>query len=892
MLTSSPTSSQQLSDNERIHAFLNKLAAEDDLRRSKKASLRRLSTLARPDSTTTSRHTHEGEAVITGSQFAESEWSRRLRSDRLGAGPTTSTSTSTSARTSRRVALSPCTPSDSSPPTGRSTSTGHEQPPSRVGRKASASASRARRGTPGYPPPPHLEPKAKARSSAGTQPSGRSHVAQASAGAAKPRSSPQRRARSREKHGGEPSNRPFASARQQANGTGVAGQGSTHARAREDYSEPGLKLLHEDRGLPTNVVPQLLYIAWSQFCAARYPDWSQAEVQRWTRRYADCGVYTTQQFAHAVRTRAAVKTLPASAQWRGRAFLINELIMTCSDSIFLSEELAEGLMAAIIESAEPASDPPAPAPSAAPDQGSTASGTLLPTVIQMALSTLGRLDLRPTLVRCGLTTVEKLLSAIDSEGRQRSVLDIPINVQLKGSGERPLGFELLEGLRQEVGGVPSQTSISKFPELAATPIAADMVAFGAEGSGVDGQWQRLPREIAELPGTRLSKANATSGDGDTADVLFIEGDAPIVLAVPYGGRKGSPLGSKASAEKWAGYGHALTCRRLPVLPDREPACIAVGGRIANEDGTARGWIEEATTEQSTSLVYVLDGSAARDFALDDYIVHADLQWKRRDKTHPGRFQATGKASVHLPPPEDSPDLELAQTIRERMWLTSGHTPFVVLCCLDRSKIDVTRPLGDNVREAGCEPRQLHLGARSSAAWRNYHALIELAKREMTGMSATAGNDGLVVELTVEGKYTQPYVCQLGCQLREYEIEVATRPPGAIPGGSKKLDEAAIVRTFRAFDADASGAVDLPELQAAARTFGVPMSRADAMQVMTSMGKDADGQISRPEFVKWFQSFNEEGGEGMSKIEMIKVRESLALNILYACFHFSEGVVHS
>ena len=83
-----------------------------------------------------------------------------------------------------------------------------------------------------------------------------------------------------------------------------------------------------------------------------------------------------------------------------------------------------------------------------------------------------------------------------------------------------------------------------------------------------------------------------------------------------------------------------------------------------------------------------------------------------------------------------------------------------------------------------------------------------------------------------------------------------------------------------------------ELQAAARTFGVPMSRADAVQVMTSLGKDADGQISRPEFVKWFQSFNEEGGEGMSKIEMIKVRESLALNILYACFRFSEGVVHS
>ena len=91
---------------------------------------------------------------------------------------------------------------------------------------------------------------------------------------------------------------------------------------------------------------------------------------------------------------------------------------------------------------------------------------------------------------------------------------------------------------------------------------------------------------------------------------------------------------------------------------------------------------------------------------------------------------------------------------------------------------------------------------------------------------------------------QPYVCQLGCQLREYEIEVATRPPGAIPGGSKKLDEAAMVRTFRAFDADASGAVDLAELQAAARTFGVPMSRADAVQVMTSLDKDADGQISR------------------------------------------------
>ena len=99
----------------------------------------------------------------------------------------------------------------------------------------------------------------------------------------------------------------------------------------------------EDLGLPMGVSAEFL----QPFYRETFPDMPEDQMQLWIKRYSECGIYTTQQLLHAMKTRAVSKMVPPDAFWRGRAFLVNELIETCSDSHFLQGAESDCLIQAI-----------------------------------------------------------------------------------------------------------------------------------------------------------------------------------------------------------------------------------------------------------------------------------------------------------------------------------------------------------------------------------------------------------------------------------------------------------------------------------------------------------------------------------------------------------------
>ena len=81
-----------------------------------------------------------------------------------------------------------------------------------------------------------------------------------------------------------------------------------------------------DLGLPPSISPDFL----QPLLRLTFPEMAEPQLQGWMCRFADCGIYTTQQLLHACKTRATSKVVPAGAHWRGRPFVVNELIGTYS----------------------------------------------------------------------------------------------------------------------------------------------------------------------------------------------------------------------------------------------------------------------------------------------------------------------------------------------------------------------------------------------------------------------------------------------------------------------------------------------------------------------------------------------------------------------------------
>jgi hypothetical protein len=608
----------------------------------------------------------------------------------------------------------------------------------------------------------------------------------------------------------------------------------------------------EDVGLPTGVTCEFL----QPFYREVFPDMDSRKMQQWIKRYGQCGIFTTVQLLHALKTRAVSKTVPIEAFWRGRAFLVNELIETCSDSTFLSSAESDALIQAIQAR---------PVRPTGPELGSdSANMAIMEPALRLALAATGRLDLRPSFVQLGILGYDAFEAATaGAASREVSILQLPLNVSLKKAGQNSLGFELIEAISAEcIGQLPSGRLGSQAPAPELVPHCQRSGAtrcwmYGKEGHGADGQWAMMPKEETALPGSRKDEANqlqSNTNKPEPADVILMKGDMPMIIAVPHGGLKGSSAGSAKSFQQWADWTTSRTPHSVQIVPEpRGPIGFKVGSRICNAQGTVRAVVmQEVDSETATEIVYTLESSSPADFGSNDHIFMANVMWKRAAVT--SGDEAVFKVGADPPKIASvaasmSPVLELAEAVREACWMSSCVTPYIVLCNLEPSKVDVAAPLGETIPEHQPPAAQVKMGNRASAAWHNYHTCIELAKQEVAKMT---GGAALLVELLVEGHVQEPCV-SISYGLREFEVDIVSRPPGLAV--KKAIDRATLLKTFFAFDADGSGAVDADELKAAATKFGLPMTDADVDVAMASLGKTRKDEIDKKEFISWFQGLS-------------------------------------
>ena len=387
----------------------------------------------------------------------------------------------------------------------------------------------------------------------------------------------------------------------------------------------------EDVGLPTGVTCQSL----QPFYRETFPEMEAKKMAQWMKRYGQCGIFTTVQLLHALKTRAVSKTVPPEAFWRGRAFLVNELIETCGDSTFLASKESETLIKAIEA---------CPVRPTEPQLGSDNELVPMEPALHLALAASGRLDLRSTFAQLGILDLEALQAATEGvAGRKVSVLNLPINLSLKKTGQNSLGFELIEALLAECAGqLPPERPPSQAPAPELAPHCQGSGAtkcwlYGKEGHGADGQWAMLPKEESVLPGSRKDAANQLQSQpthlgnskkpkSEPADVILMKGDMPLIIAVPHGGLKGSSAGSAKSFQQWADWTTSRTPHSVQIVAEPRGALgFKVGSRICNEQATVRAVVlQEVDVETATEIVYRLESSSPGDFGPNDHIFLANV----------------------------------------------------------------------------------------------------------------------------------------------------------------------------------------------------------------------------------------------------------------------------
>ena len=185
------------------------------------------------------------------------------------------------------------------------------------------------------------------------------------------------------------------------------------------------------------------------------------------KKFADCGIFTREQLSHTLSTRATKGlTLPYEAYFRGRCFLINELIATCSSGETEPVEVADVLEAGL--EARKGRDLGA----ATVTSDGRSAGVNVEAALASALIVVNRLDIRASLVRIGITVSRTFASVLPrwaalltatprcasqsvalfmaaTEGLEsgNSIISLEINKKMRAAGERVLAEGTLTALR-------------------------------------------------------------------------------------------------------------------------------------------------------------------------------------------------------------------------------------------------------------------------------------------------------------------------------------------------------------------------------------------------------------------------------------------------------------
>ena len=258
---------------------------------------------------------------------------------------------------------------------------------------------------------------------------------------------------------------------------------------------------------------------------------------------------------------------------------------------------------------------------------------------------------------------------------------------------------------------------------------------------------------------------------EAADVLYVEGDMPLILAVPCGGVKAcSTHGSAASAKEWAAHGNGRLERCVELTEDNRcdqraraserHVTISAGTAITNESGTVRAVATRNLGPTDTHLYYRLLPGGSGDWSGDNWVYTATEQALMSSHHHPQLFFKI-KRSTRFATTADNPPvstlvegglclgrdncanamdagwtLALAEQIRARCWATLGATPHVVICNLAPSVVEVSLSLDDAVSTMVGSGA---LRQRAEEAWENYHTLIEIARWKAVGGGCGGGS---------------------------------------------------------------------------------------------------------------------------------------------------------
>jgi hypothetical protein len=468
------------------------------------------------------------------------------------------------------------------------------------------------------------------------------------------------------------------------------------------------------------------------------------------RRFADCGIYTAEQLAHCLATKATTSAQVPSECWvRGKPRLLSELLLSCSADCTPSQPGESGRQLTVWSQLMMRQLPPMVAGGAAypsPPQPDTAStGTalcpggaavvrrggggggateceraVLSPALKQALLTLPQLAPSARRWMSCLRDVELLdgeavLAAIGDtaglRGGRRSMLDVELNRRLRAVGARCLTPDTMLALADKL-----QLQQQRQHEAAAAAAAA--AGAGAVSAGGGG------REAAAAQGGGRLHARVAAAPPH----LLLRGrDWAIYPCSTLLGGAGGVL------QKLCGV---MTGPAAAARPQRQqpPA-------VSSSSGGGGGGGSSRPAPADTHHVVWVRGAMPLVLAL------------QLPPGGGGADQPTGRSSAAAAQRQRQRQRQLLGLVEAMCarWLTClGVVPHVVICCLPPAGPEAGPRCSEPLPEASQSSRgRGGLPPASIDAWINYHTLIAVAQAEAAGAAERPNGGwqgGLLVEL--------------------------------------------------------------------------------------------------------------------------------------------------
>jgi Ca2+-binding EF-hand superfamily protein len=439
--------------------------------------------------------------------------------------------------------------------------------------------------------------------------------------------------------------------------------------------------------------------------------------------------------------------------------------------------------------------------------------------ILTALLSADLLHLRPQLRAFGLCDPVSLLPTLEgvAEMSEGQLMNVPLNKLLRDLREssgvntlRPISIPTLRILAGRVAGRQAGLDLTELDGCRLT---------GRRGT----EWDAVPQNLSHKTLDLLASgqlSDAGKGDGQPGDVVYIEGNMPLLLVVPYGGmdaQGGKGGGGSVWWNDWAvphsqgggggGGGkkclgaigavnlaravHAAIgemCGSTPhviVNQLRAHWCMTTSPRADGIDGT--GDIPEGTRAKRSGAAW------------DNYHTFIEVAKGRMQRLHSSLLKKGVGGAV-----------------------SPGDTPSLVL------------------------------------------------ELEWSGDAS----DG--------GAAADPWLIGLGLTGRPLRTAVSAGSGRASTGGGAggAAGRQQILRVFKRFDADGSGSIDGSELRAAAGELGIELCEQDTADIMQELDADGSGQIELQEFEDWFSGLLGGAGGGGGQLEQLQVRAVLATSSVW------------